>query len=149
MLVNLKIRDITPDPICAMIAKINGEDLSKGEYFEQYSKGIYRHDGYKFNFDNFIESNTNNVIKDKWGSGLGVCDNYKQILNYCKELIDDPNKKYVIGLSTVEKKNQASEGGWRWHKWGEYIGDKNPQCEYLYDEPEIEKVYCYHIFEIE
>jgi hypothetical protein len=47
----------------------------------------------------------------------------------------------------VIKANQSHEGGWRWHKWGEYIGKYEPQYEYLYDEPEIEKVYVYHIYE--
>lgn len=29
-----------------------------------------------------------------------------------------------------------------------YIGIQNPQYEYLYDEEDIEKVYCYHIYEV-
>ena len=53
-----------------------------------------------------------------------------------KEEIADVNKKYVIALTPVwqEKGNKGKGGGWRWHKWGEYIGKLNPQCEYLDDE---------------
>lgn len=147
MLVNLKIRDIRPDMICAMISKINGVDLETGDYFEQYTTGVYRHDGYKFNFDSFIKNNTNDKIIDSWVN-YGVCDNHEQILNRFKDLLADSSKKYVIGLSTVERKNQSPDGGWRWHKWGEYIGTQNPKNEYLYDDTHIDKVYCYHIYEV-
>ena len=69
--------------------------------------------------------------------------------NYPKILIFYPNKNYVIGLSVVERKNQSSDGGWRWHKWGQYIGKYEPKCEYLYDEESIDYVYCFTILEIE
>jgi len=147
MLTNLKIRSIEPNGIMAMLSQINGEDLSKGDFFEQYETGVYRHDGYKFNFDNFIDDNTSDKIIDKWVE-YGVCDNYQQILDHNTELFSSPDKKHVIGLCTVRRKDQSEDGGWRWHKWGEYIGTQNPQCEYLYDDTHIEKVYCYHIFEI-
>lgn len=48
----------------------------------------------------------------------------------------------------MERCEQYPEGGWRWHKWGPYIGVQNPQCEYLYDEKNIDVVYTYHIYEI-
>lgn len=66
----------------------------------------------------------------------GVADSVEQIKEYYKEEISDVNKKYVIALTPVcqEKENKGKGGGWRWHKWGEYIGKLNPQCEYLDDE---------------
>ena len=66
----------------------------------------------------------------------GVADSVEQIKEYYKEEIADVNKKYVIALTPVwqEKENKGKGGGWRWHKWGEYIGKLNPQCEYLDDE---------------
>jgi hypothetical protein len=148
MLTNLKIRSIEPDGIMAMIAQINGEDLSKGDFFEQYTTGVYRHDGYKFNFNQFIENNTNNNIMNEW-AGYGVCDNYQQVLNYYKDLFNNSDKKQVIVLCTVRRNDQESSGGWRWHKWGRYIGNQNPQHEYLYDDTHIDLVYCYHIYEID
>lgn len=146
MLKDLTYITTNPDFICASIAKINGVDIN-GNIFERYEKGVYRHDGYLFNFDMFIEGRCAEKIIDKWVA-YGVCDNYKQILEYHKDIISD-NKNYVIGLSTVERKNQDENGGWRWHKWGEYIGNQNPQHEYLYDDTHIDKVYCYQIYEIE
>jgi len=52
-------------------------------------------------------------------------------------------------LRVIRKDLEPTDGGWRWHKWGEYIGTQNPQMEYIHDEPEIEKVYVYHIYELE
>lgn len=147
MLVNLAIRSIEPDGIMALIAQMNGEDLAGGTYFEKYVDGVYRHDGFKFNFDSFIKDNTFDTIIDKWISS-GVCDNYEQVLEHKEKLLSDTDKKYVVGLSTVRRKDQSPEGGWRWHKWGEYIGTQNPQHEYLYDDTHIDTVYCYRIYEI-
>ena len=66
----------------------------------------------------------------------GVADSVLQIKEYYKEEIADPEKKYVIDMTPVwqHTENKGKGGGWRWHKWGEYIGELNPQCEYLDDE---------------
>ena len=76
----------------------------------------------------------------------GVCDSYEQILEQCPEIVNS-ERKFVITLAEICKDDQPDEGGWRWCKWGEYIGVHEPQCEYLYDEPVVEKVFCYHIYE--
>ena len=66
----------------------------------------------------------------------GVADNIEQIKKYYKDEVADTEKKYCLALTPVwqEKENKGKGGGWRWHKWGEYIGKLNPQCEYLNDE---------------
>ena len=76
----------------------------------------------------------------------GVCDSPEQLLEACPELLL-PGREFVVTVTPIEKANQPEEGGWRWHKWGPYIGAQTQTCEYLYDEPLIEKVYCYHIYE--
>lgn len=78
----------------------------------------------------------------------GVCDNYQQILKHYKEIINDPHKHYTIGLTPVTKEDQSPNGGWRWHKWGPYIGTQKPKTEYLYDEPTITLIYTYEIIEL-
>ena len=149
MLKDLKYFSVVPGFIYATIAQVNGVDLSKEEnYFEHYTTGVYRHDGYMFNFEGFLAEKCGVNVTDEWVA-YGVCDNYKQVLEKYKDLLNDANKNYVVGLSTVKREAQSSEGGWRWHKWGEYIGNQNPQHEYLYDDTHIDKVYCYHIYEIE
>lgn len=77
----------------------------------------------------------------------GVSDSVQQILDKCPELQNDPDRKFVVTVTRVRKADQSPVGGWRWHKWGPYIGDKAPSTEYLYDEPEIDEVLVYHIYE--
>lgn len=81
-----------------------------------------------------------------WYNEYGVCDSVRQVLDKVKPLYD-PKREFVVLFTPVMRHNQSSEGGWRWHKWGEYIGNKDSQCEYLYDEPNIDGVLIYHIYE--
>ena len=76
----------------------------------------------------------------------GVVDSPEQ-LRALYDFEADP-RQLAISFVLLEKKNMAPEGGWRWHKWGPYLGTQNPQCEYLYDEPDIYEVYVYHIYEL-
>lgn len=78
----------------------------------------------------------------------GVCDSYEQILTKCPELVNDPKRGFFIFVTRLRKDEESERGGWRWHKWGAYIGDQEPQCEYLYDEPVIEQVFTFHIYEV-
>ena len=82
----------------------------------------------------------------------GVADTIEQVKEYFKEEIEDPHKKYVIALTPVgQDKDNRGNGGWRWHKWGEYIGVLNPKCEYLDDEDfgdNFRYVICFEIHPI-
>lgn len=86
-------------------------------------------------FDNTIES-------------YGVADNIEQIKEKYKDQINS-DAKIVISVTKMCKENQPEDGGWRWHKWGEYIGTREPQCEYLYDEPEIDSVFVFHVYSVQ
>lgn len=80
----------------------------------------------------------------------GVCDNYQQILerdNRVKNLIKLP-EEFIIVLCEIKKEDQPEDGGWRWCKWGEYIGNFEPTEEYLYDEEEISSVYVYNVYRV-
>ena len=152
MLKDLSYNTVEPDEIFRMIAGINGVNLSKpSNYFEHYETGVYRHDGYAFNFDNFIKERCSNKILNEFAfdTPYGVCDNYKQILEEYKDFLSNKDKNYVIGLTTVKRESQSPSGGWRWHKWGPYIGTQNPQHEYLYNEENIDVVYTFSIYEID
>lgn len=76
----------------------------------------------------------------------GVCDNIEQVLSRFDFEADE--REFVINFVEIRRDEQPADGGWRWHKWGEYIGTQNPQYEYIHDEPEIESVFCYHVYEI-
>jgi hypothetical protein len=76
----------------------------------------------------------------------GVADNIDQVCKLYKDAISSTNP---VVISFVElNKSDEGEGGWRWHKWGKYIGVQKPQCEYLKDEPIIEKVIVFHIYSV-
>ncbi len=79
----------------------------------------------------------------------GVADSIEQIENYYAKFINSPDIKIAIGLQFVYKENQEPQGGWRWHKWGPYIGNMKPQCEYIADEPDIDTVICFQLYVVE
>lgn len=105
--------------------------------------GIYQC-AFAFNFRNNEFEETKNlsweskypVLRNHEVSSYGVADNIEQIKEYYKEEIEDKENKYFIHLTPVfqDKENAGKGGGWRWHKWGVYIGNLNHQCEYLDDE---------------
>ena len=77
----------------------------------------------------------------------GVCDYPEQVLEKFPKLAEDP-RRFMITCQRVTKSSQE-DGGWRWHKWGEYIGDKNPKSEYLKDEDDsISEVYIFHVLQL-
>jgi hypothetical protein len=74
----------------------------------------------------------------------GVCDSPEQWREKYGAIFEADPHHWCIGFTLISKADQSPQGGWRWHKWGEYIGTKTPQYEYIYDEgPEIEQVYCF------
>ena len=76
----------------------------------------------------------------------GVCDNVDQVLKRYPEL-ESSERQFIVTLTAIERGTQPSSGGWRWHKWGDYIGVQKPEHEYIYDDRHIDKVYCFHIYE--
>jgi hypothetical protein len=79
---------------------------------------------------------------------FGVCDHWTQITEKWPVIVDDYEHRYIIALVEIRRDDQEASGGWRWHKWGTYLGTQNPTHEYLYDDTHIDVVYTYHIYEI-
>lgn len=77
----------------------------------------------------------------------GVCDDLQNLLEKFPELEADPSRQFVVTLTRIDRSTQPDSGGWRWHKWGRYIGTQTPTTEYIADEPNIETVYCFRIHE--
>lgn len=134
-----------PDPILGMVAQVNKRGAS-----ERITQGIYEigHFGSSHwlpNFEHWPQ------LPDKFDrisplGCFGVCDNVEQIIARCPELVTSP-RQFLITVHRVVRSEQEPDGGWRWHKWGDYIGVHSPTTEYLYDEPEIEQVLVFHIYE--
>lgn len=152
MLINL-----TPDKKSIEEKRLDYEKI-KLSYIPQsdliVEKGIYQ-DALNFNFakDEFCEEISENIDNGSWNWKYGVADNIEQIKEYLKKYIDDPDEKYIIAVTPVfqHKENEGKEGGWRWHKWGPYIGKLNPQCEYLDDEDfgdDFKYILCFQLYKV-
>lgn len=137
------------------------------ERLMQYGVGIYQCNvDFNFSHEEFLEfdidKGIHNVPFDQsfkvfaptyHKAQYGVADSIEQIKEYFKEEIEDLNRKYFITVTPVfqDKDNKGKGGGWRWHKWGEYIGKLNPQYEYLDDEDfgdDFKYVICFHLYEV-
>jgi hypothetical protein len=146
MLVDVTIRE-EYDEISALISKINGNSNK----IIHPETGIYEIG--HFNFDHDFKENCKrwSALSDLSINGYlncyGVCDTYKQILEQYPGIITS-DRKFVISITPILKENQSKKGGWRWYKWGSYIGKHTPITEYLYDDPSIDKVYVYTIYEL-
>lgn len=129
------------------IMGVNRVDHSPEEgilMISHYSLGHYLHTK-----DEFPKLQEYSKQDDQYMQSYGVCDDIDQWKDYYSKLIDDENRKFCVSFTAIHKKNEPERDGWRWHKWGAYIGNKNPQHEYIYDEDhDIETVYVYHIYEI-
>lgn len=77
----------------------------------------------------------------------GVADSVKQIKQIYK-FLDKSNRQFVCFVTPIYREHQSVSGGFRFHKFGPYIGRHNITHEYLHDETGIDVVYVYHFHEI-
>lgn len=149
MLVDVtKIPNYKQDP--TMLALLTILANGRSSDFEQIKTGVYKIN--HFNFSNLVKEKLIEYPKlednnNEWFDCYGVADNVEQILEKCSMIVNS-ERKFVISFTTINKQDQNSDGGWRWHKWGKYIGVQSPQAEYIYDEPEIESVIVFHVYEV-
>ena len=78
----------------------------------------------------------------------GVCDGHEQFMRKFGKILEDDERTFCVGFSHCAK--EPGVQGWRWHKWGEYIGEGEPECEYLADEEGFEDgVWGFFILQID
>jgi len=133
---------IKNDPIVAMIVSMNKEVWPP----TQEKDGIVLNVG--FNFHLLVSSREWDDLYrfedgDKQIPAYGVCDSVEQFLEKFGDILEKSPHKYAVGFTHVLKADQPPNGGWRWHKWGPYIGTHEPQHEYLYYEDGIEGVWTF------
>jgi hypothetical protein len=143
MLVNTLL---TCSSVTSMIAMANGNTPG----FEQLEDGFVQIG--HFSLCHMIDKYE---LKDEWPvidrmpNCYGVCDTPQQFIRRYKKTLSKSKRKFIVSFTEISKDKQSPSGGWRWHKWGPYIGTQKPTgCEYIYDEPKIERVFCYHILEL-
>jgi hypothetical protein len=148
--------NFTSDPVTDILARMRGSD--GGQVRVRQGVYIIGH----FNMDHSLPGGSSfdgqgaawcqypDLQSDeKYFGCYGVCDSPEQLLTHpFGQWLAASVRRFTVSFTCVRKVDQSPDGGWRWHKWGEYIGTKDPQHEYLYDEgPEIEEVYCFHVYE--
>jgi len=140
MLINCKLKE--NNSILSMVALINGNS----DKVINTAVGVYIIGS--FSFDLMIDNEFNEYPLLPNVESFGVCDDLNNLISKEPELLNNDKRYFCIALTPILKKNQSADGGWRWHKWGEYIGSQTPTTEYLYDEENIDKVFVYHIYEL-
>lgn len=143
--------------------KINESVMTREEYDElmirfgpqpihEYGEGFYyRHPSFNVVPGPVIwDTDLTEFTKDPndvfCGMGpYGVVDNPAQFFELIGEKLRKSERWFCIQLQQITKKDDT---GWRWHKWGPYYGKQEPQCEHIGDEPVIEEVWIFHIYEI-
>lgn len=81
-------------------------------------------------------------------STYGVADNIEQVLEHIKCSIES-DVPICVSFCTISKDEQPERDGWRWEKWGEYIGTQTPTCQYLADEELIDEVIVFEVHVLE
>lgn len=81
---------------------------------------------------------------DSFLDAYGVCDNAQQVVDLYD--LEETKGNFTVCLTPIRRDHEPAEGGWRWSKWGRYIGTQNSNAEYIHDESEIELVYVYHVY---
>lgn len=141
MLITPKFVEFTGESLGYYLAVFGGRNgpelIEKGVYESPSFNNLFFLDGNYKEFFSLSELDSSD--------SYGVCDDYNQILNKFP-VIQNSEREFVIFVTPILKAEQE-EWGWRWHKWGEYIGTQNPTMEYLADEPNIDKVYVFAVFE--
>lgn len=129
----------------------------------EHSTGCYKYSDGMFDITNIFPHNGDHVL---WGRNdfdrsyvevdgvepYGVCDTPEQFKEKFAQILENDPRPLVVLFTHVAKdpENKGLGGGWRWHKWGEYIGDGMPTREHLDDEEKFEKgIYCFHIYVVD
>jgi hypothetical protein len=145
-LVDVKIKYNMFDPLVLVGLTKIAERTEKGIYLGDMNfHNTLRDNGYEVEmFDSFRKRDVFNDTKPNYG----VSDDIDQVLEFYKEELQNPDKNFIISYFWIHKVEEPEHGGWRWHKWGPYIGKHNITQEFIHDEPYINSVICYHIYEI-
>lgn len=115
------------------------------------AQGVYRIE--HFNFGLLLRKPWSDIDIDSQlppggAPRYGVCDSVGQFILKYGDALKDAAGSYCLAFTRVVKAKQSPVGGWRWDKWGPYIGNGEPTTEYLRDEPKFEEVFVFSVFRL-
>jgi hypothetical protein len=145
MLVDIKTT-LEDDRMRTILTAIGGGDPDA----TRLAQGLYQIT--HFSFDHICPGIIENYPEldnvDGFFNAYGVCDSPDQFMTVFGLALTESPRRFCVAFTEICKADQSPHGGWRWHKWGPYIGKQEPMTEYLADEPQIERVFTYHVYEV-
>lgn len=139
-----------PDAITRAIAAMVGYEADA----RRVSTGVFEIG--HFSFDTLLSKRGGNLHEeDDWESYArelpadipcyGVCDSIEQFMADFGAALQSDSREYCMSFTHIAK--DPEPGGWRWHKWGPYVGKGTRTAEYLADEQGFEDgVWVFRIF---
>lgn len=139
-----------PDPLREIIARALPGAMH-GTRLQRVDRGVYLghlnviHDIRRFVANEWPEWDG---PWEKAPFSYGVADSHEQIIERWGDRLQGDPRPFAVFLTPIIREEEPAEGGWRWHKWGDYIGTQAPEHEYLYNDTHIDKVYVFRIYEL-
>lgn len=133
------------DPFMTAVLSV----VSQGRTLDppRIERGLYR--SYNWSFDTLLGDQLLEQYPELPEGAYGVVDSPEQFMAKLGRFLLKSPRRFVVSFVEIRRDEQSPEGGWRWHKWGDYIGDQKPTREYLYDEKDIDVVWTYHVYELQ
>lgn len=78
----------------------------------------------------------------------GVCDSLEQFDALYGDTLRAHAHSFIVTFVEIRRDEQPADGGWRYHKWGEYVGTQEPMHEYLHDDTHIERVFTFALHRV-
>ena len=115
---------------------------------KRLSLGLYQIN--HFSFDLICKTQVYEVLDgiDNVDSEYGICDSPAQFMAKFGYYLTESKRCFCVSFTEIRKEDQPREGGWRWRKWEPYVGVCERMADYLYDEPLIDRVFRYKIYEV-
>ena len=93
---------------------------------------------------------------DRWieytghtAASFGVVDHWSQLP---LAALDADPRNLLVYLGLHRRADQSPDGGWRWHRWGPYLGVHAPEnstnYEYLHEATDVVEVWSYCVVEV-
>lgn len=84
------------------------------------------------------------LARQQYRSDYGSADDITQVLAAYPDLVES-DRHFLLTYRTLTRANAPD---WHWHKNGPYIGTRNPVAEHLRDEPDIDQIITWNVWEL-
>ena len=78
----------------------------------------------------------------------GLCDNSEQIMHILGKVLEQDHRRWVVSVHPIFRGHEPEHDGFRFDKWGPYVGTRKFTHDYLYDCTDIDYICVWHIYRI-